>query len=313
MKNIKQDLTATEFDNIFSYCSKKLEQIELLSDAISIYEDALRDMTSQENSYLLLVDSNYNLTYPLKDIEIPMSEERGGILYECYDTKNAHIITNARRSFLYRKDIDNFFDLKVRDILVVPIIDDKNLIAIHWIATIGKNQKPFIEKDIEYLEKLSSLIKPYILSQKILPKTTNKKIVIKEKEISTINILAVDDSPVILRFIELVLKNYNIQIFPALSGHDAIESFKKNRIDIIFMDEIMAGINGHEAVEAIRKIELAKNHDPIPIFGLTSDTSTTTKNILMNSGMTMVLYKPIKAKEIVEAIKKFEPLKEKLC
>ncbi len=308
MKNIKQNFTDEEFDNIFSYCSEKLEPIESLTDAMSIYEDALRDVTSQENSYLLLVDSNSSLTYSPKNIEIHMSEERGGILYECYDTKRAHIIANARRSFLYRKDIDNFFDLKIRDILVVPITNDKDLIAIHWIATIGKNQKPFTQENIEHIDKLSSLIKPYILSQ-----TTNEVLSIEKSEIPTINILAVDDSPIIIRFIELVLKDYDIKIFPALSGHESIESFKENSIHVIFMDEIMAGMSGHEATEAIRKIELDQEQDPIPIFGLTSDTNAKTKDILMNSGMTTVLYKPIKAKEIIEAICKFEPMKKKSC
>lgn len=88
-------------------------------------------------------------------------------------------------------------------------------------------------------------------------------------------------------------------------GLQAIEIFKHKHIDIIFMDETMVGMKGHQAIQKIRKIENERKLKPIPIFGLTSDTTKEAREVLLESGANKVLYKPIQIHDAVGSIKEF--------
>ncbi len=75
--------------------------------------------------------------------------------------------------------------------------------------------------------------------------------------------------------------------------------------DIIFIDEVMVGMNGHQTIEEIRKIENEQELEPIPICGLTSDTTKETKEALLEAGANKVLYKPIQVQDIIGFVEEF--------
>jgi two-component system chemotaxis response regulator CheY len=71
-----------------------------------------------------------------------------------------------------------------------------------------------------------------------------------------VKIMTVDDSKlmnaVIANFIKKENKDY--EIIAAVSGEDAVEKYKKERPDLVFMDIKMPGMDGLEATEQIMKI-----------------------------------------------------------
>jgi len=267
------------------------------------YEESIKKITSSKNAFIIIVDSEKKkFTIASKKTKISITPEEDNIqsiILECYYTKKPHIIKNIQRSFLYNSDIDNLINSNsLNDVLVIPILDNLNhIVAIIWVATKKTNHKKFEEKDIKNIDRISLLIKNSIVSnsdnKNIFKKTTDNKL----------NILAVDDDIIILKYLKTVLKYFDCNLITVFSGIEAIERFKHKNIDIIFIDEIMhGGMNGHQAIAKIREIEKKKNLQKIPIFSLTSDTSKEIREKILLSGATKVLYKPINKKEIIKVI-----------
>lgn len=94
------------------------------------------------------------------------------------------------------------------------------------------------------------------------------KVTAKIQELCTVtkrNILAVDDSGIILRNIKLHLGNmYNVVL--ANSGETALKSLNMQKPDLILLDYEMPEMNGKEVLEAIRNNPSIKD---IPVFFLT--------------------------------------------
>ena len=298
----KDELIKDDLRKIFStYKSRIMDSIST-NNTILIYEDIIKEIALSRYAFIILANHQNSFYIPTLDKSIPIkSDIDGGILFECYDTKHYHHITNARRSFLYRSNVDNFLDVKLKDVVVIPIKEreDDSVIGIIWLASEVGSDNSFTKKDIEYITVIADLV--------------SKRVLVKDDKSSNIvTVLLVDDSPIILRFIEIILtNNYNINILTALNAEDGIEIFKQNSIDIIFIDERMDGIKGHQAIKSIREIEIENSMDSIPIFGITSDTTKDVKDRLLNSGASLVLHKPIDAQKIVKAIKEFRILERK--
>lgn len=328
--NNKKELTEEEFKDILAEHKNRLNKNFSFPGLILEYEKILKEITSAQEAFILLLNQNgKNINVVSKQIDIPISDKSNveGILFECFYSKEPYIATHARRNSFYRKNIDNFINAKINDILVMPILDHndkKDIIAIVWIATTDTNKNPFSQNDIDYIKIFSTLIHAKILANdrkevepdiEVKPdidmvpdiepdiEVANKPL--PEEDTDIINILIVDDSVFILRFLEVILKDYPTNIITAKSGIESIERFKHKRIDLILMDEIMVGMPGHEAIQIIRQIEKEKQFDSIPIIGLTSDNSKETRDILLEMGANLVLYKPIEADHIIEAIQKF--------
>ncbi|WP_457747904.1 ATP-binding protein [Sulfurimonas sp.] len=119
------------------------------------------------------------------------------------------------------------------------------------------------------------------------------------------NILVVDDNSINLKFMQEVLKIMNINVFLATNGVDAIEKFKNNTIDLIFMDENMSGMQGHEAIATIRNFEQEKKKGASIIIGLTGNADQKTHKTLHKAGANSVLTKPVQLHEIQEAINRY--------
>jgi len=64
-------------------------------------------------------------------------------------------------------------------------------------------------------------------------------------------VLAVDDNPTYLKFLEENLKKDGIGIDKAVSGKEALEKMNKNRYDCILLDLVMPGIGGIEICQKV--------------------------------------------------------------
>jgi CheY-like chemotaxis protein len=94
----------------------------------------------------------------------------------------------------------------------------------------------------------------------------------------------------------------NCTIFEAVDGEEAIQLFKKEKVDVILMDIQMPKKNGYETTAAIRKL----SHSPSPpIIALTAGVSIEDKDKCIESGMNDYISKPINIIELEIALNKW--------
>ncbi|HNY12389.1 MAG TPA: response regulator, partial [Candidatus Wallbacteria bacterium] len=113
-------------------------------------------------------------------------------------------------------------------------------------------------------------------------------------------ILIVDDDPVSLELVKIVLTSNGHFVSLAANGLEAVEAFKKNNFDIILMDSHMPILNGFEATAAIRKGGFTN-----PIIALTASVMSEDRESCLNAGMSGFIAKPIDPDIICSSIDDF--------
>ncbi len=114
-------------------------------------------------------------------------------------------------------------------------------------------------------------------------------------------ILIIDDDPDILDSVTAILTAKGFKAITSLSGKQGIESFKKNKPDLVLCDMMMESVDeGTKVAQQIRKKD-AK----VPIYLLSSIGSATAMNVEIGKlGFNGVFQKPIDPDSLVAAIKK---------
>ena len=143
------------------------------------------------------------------------------------------------------------------------------------------------------------------------PKTTpitnskeNKKPLLSKKFNG--KILLVEDNKANQIFMEVLLKQMGLKFDIANDGIEAIEKFKHNKYDLIFMDENMPNMNGISATKKIRKIEKENGLEHIPIVALTANAMEGDKDRFINAGMDYYLSKPLDIEKFQTILSKLE-------
>ena len=85
-------------------------------------------------------------------------------------------------------------------------------------------------------------------------------------------------------------------------GHEAFESFKKSRPDVVIADLRMPIMNGFELADAIRKLETDTNLTKTPIILLTADALNETSEEALTHQVSLFLTKPIRKPQLLQAI-----------
>ena len=65
-------------------------------------------------------------------------------------------------------------------------------------------------------------------------------------------VLAVDDHPKVLRFVEIDLRLRGFEVITTTSGSEALELVKSAKPDIVLLDIIMPGMDGFEVLSKLR-------------------------------------------------------------
>jgi CheY-like chemotaxis protein len=136
-----------------------------------------------------------------------------------------------------------------------------------------------------------------------------------------VKVLIAEDNPVNMALAKILIKKIlpHVLLVEASNGKLAVEQFKIEKPDIIFMDVQMPLLNGYEATAEIRHLErlgsdlpgaLAATHSVsspprVPIVALTAGTVKGEKERCLESGMDDYLSKPIVNEALRSAIKKW--------
>jgi CheY-like chemotaxis protein len=113
------------------------------------------------------------------------------------------------------------------------------------------------------------------------------------------NILWADDEIDLLKPHILFLNEKGYKVTTVTNGNDAVENFKNNYYDLVFLDENMPGLTGLETLSQIKNI----NND-VPIVMITKSEEEYLMEDAIGSKIDDYLIKPVHPKQILLTIKK---------
>ena len=118
---------------------------------------------------------------------------------------------------------------------------------------------------------------------------------------SSLTILIAEDNYINRFILRKILNDPNFKVLEAENGEKAVEKFKRNHVDLIFMDIQMPIMDGYEAMGKIRECQREKH---VPIIAITGYASVEDKNRIMSMGFDDYLAKPFEKEDILQCVNK---------
>jgi two-component system, sensor histidine kinase and response regulator len=155
--------------------------------------------------------------------------------------------------------------------------------------------KPVSQADL--LEVVSSALRESTTNR--LPKASTPKIIRREGR--SLHILLAEDNVVNQTLASHLLEKRGFEVTIVSDGNAAIAAIERQRFDLVLMDIQMPNKDGLVATEEIRAKE-AITGTHLPIIALTAHAMKEHRNRCISAGMDAYISKPIKSKELFEAI-----------
>ncbi|MDD4875670.1 MAG: response regulator [Dehalococcoidales bacterium] len=108
-------------------------------------------------------------------------------------------------------------------------------------------------------------------------------------------ILIVEDNPLNMKLLEMVLRGREYILLKATDGEEAFDVAIKVQPDLIIMDIQLPKLNGLEVTKKLRKIPAFCN---TPIIGVTAYAMKGDQETIIESGCDAYLSKPINTREL---------------
>ncbi len=109
-----------------------------------------------------------------------------------------------------------------------------------------------------------------------------------------LRVLAVDDHPKVLTFIEIDLKLRGFEVICTSSGQEALELVSSAKPDIMLLDMVMPGMDGFEVLKRLRAVS------ELPVIAVSAHTSAAGEALSL--GASDFLAKPFRPDELVYKI-----------
>ncbi|MDD3036591.1 PAS domain S-box protein [Bacteroides sp.] len=280
------------FNELFALFKQKMDnsEVELLGD--NPYGECI--VTLDENRLMQVFTNfitNAQKYTPSGYIKMGYVYENGGIKIYVEDTGIGIAKDKYNKVFKRFEKLDNFAQGTGLGLSICKAIVDiqKGNIGFEsekgkgstfwaWFPTTAK----IIEKDMLPVTDLHTAVTPDCIC---------------EKDIQTkkLNILVAEDNDSNYMLVETILKHYNLT--RVYNGAEAIELAKTNIYDVIIMDMKMPVMGGLEATQKIREFD--KN---IIIIAVTAKVFDVDRNATIAAGCNSFITKPLKRKELIEAI-----------
>ena len=119
-------------------------------------------------------------------------------------------------------------------------------------------------------------------------------------------VLIVDDNAVNLKVATGLMQPYSMQIMTARSGAEAIGMLRDQKIDLVFMDHMMAEMDGMEATAIIRGME-GEYYRRLPIIALSANAVNGAREMYLNAGFNDFLAKPLELPALDRVLRSFLP------
>ena len=115
-------------------------------------------------------------------------------------------------------------------------------------------------------------------------------------------VLIVDDNEMNLEVITGLMGDTKIRTKVAVSGYDCIEMLKKEKYDLVLLDQMMPRLSGTQTLEQIRKEHIA---DETPVIALTADAIIGARETYLKEGFNDYLSKPVMYEDLENILIKY--------
>ena len=119
-------------------------------------------------------------------------------------------------------------------------------------------------------------------------------------------ILIVDDVELNLKMFRGFLKNSQVKIDEALSGHQCLQLVESRHYDLIFLDHMMPVMDGVDVFRKMKMMDKFPNKDT-PVIVLVSEGESLTKDSFLAEGFADYLLKPLKERDLRRTLKWYLP------
>ena len=130
-------------------------------------------------------------------------------------------------------------------------------------------------------------------------KEIDTEVPIINRDFSSLKVLVAEDNPVNQMVIKAMLEKLNINATLVENGQLALEAIEKNAFDVVLMDCQMPVLDGYEAVKQLR---LLKQFATLPVFALTADADTDSREKALASGFTLHVAKPLTIEKLKQCL-----------
>lgn len=111
------------------------------------------------------------------------------------------------------------------------------------------------------------------------------------------HILVVEDSPPILRSIEMILEGHGYSVATAMTGEEAVTEFQRRPADVVLLDLMLPDIDG---LEVARRVRLFSE---VPLIVLSARGEEATKVAALDLGVDDYVTKPFGAQELLARVR----------
>ncbi|MCF8229408.1 MAG: response regulator [Bacteroidales bacterium] len=126
-----------------------------------------------------------------------------------------------------------------------------------------------------------------------------------EPMVSGLNILVAEDNAINQIVAKINFEKLGHKVFIADNGREAIQNFRNNKVDFVFMDASMPELDGIEASKKIREYERAKQQArETPIILMVNSLQSKPENF-SDLGISDCINKPFKIVQLIKILNKF--------
>jgi CheY-like chemotaxis protein len=116
------------------------------------------------------------------------------------------------------------------------------------------------------------------------------------------NVLIVDDSPTVRKFVSVSLTMQGFNVVAACDGMDALEKLPQKKFDLVITDLNMPNMDGFELIKALRENQEYKD---LPVVILTSLGDEANKEQGARLGVYSYVVKPFSLEKIQYEVSKY--------
>lgn len=129
----------------------------------------------------------------------------------------------------------------------------------------------------------------------------------KFERFENVKVLVAEDNVINQKLITRVLKDFGLDVTVANNGEEALETFKSDQFDMVFMDIQMPVMGGIEATQHILEYEIEKGLIHTPIVALTANALQGDREKYLEAGMDEYASKPIDLEYLNALLLRFFP------
>jgi len=157
---IKKELTEIEFEQILAEFQESILNQKNTDELSRSFQELVKKITPAKEVYLLLLSETGKTLETVtleKSLTIDISSSKS-ILSKSYQIKEALFSNDIERDTDYNKEIDNFLDYPLKNLLIVPLLNaEKEVLGLIWAAIPQKDWNQYMQSDIKYMMQFATL------------------------------------------------------------------------------------------------------------------------------------------------------------